>query len=94
MRYYIVDDEIGVVKTLENIIQKRLGGTVDGYETNPAEARREILQIKPDVLLVDFLMTEMDGVTLVKQLRGQLPQTSFIMLSKVSDKSMVEQAYD
>lgn len=93
MRYYIVDDEIGVVKTLENIIQKRLGGTVDGYETNPAEARREILQIKPDVLLVDFLMTEMDGVTLVKQLRGQLPQTSFIMLSKVSDKSMVEQAY-
>ena len=75
MRYYIVDDEIGVVKTLENIIQKRLGGTVDGYETNPAEARREILQIKPDVLLVDFLMTEMDGVTLVKQLRGQLPQT-------------------
>ena len=74
MRYYIVDDEIGVVKTLENIIQKRLGGTVDGYETNPAEARREILQIKPDVLLVDFLMTEMDGVTLVKQLRGQLPR--------------------
>ena len=62
MRYYIVDDEIGVVKTLENIIQKRLDGTVDGYETNPAEARREILQIKPDVLLVDFLMTEMDGV--------------------------------
>ena len=93
MRYYIVDDEIGVVKTLENIIQKRLDGTVDGYETNPAEARREILQIKPDVLLVDFLMTEMDGVTLVKQLRGQLPQTSFIMLSKVSDKSMVEHAY-
>lgn len=93
MRYYIVDDEIGVVKTLENIIQKRLGGTVDGYETNPAEARERNSADQAGCPAGGFLMTEMDGVTLVKQLRGQLPQTSFIMLSKVSDKSMVEQAY-
>lgn len=93
MKYYIVDDEIGVVKTLENIIKTRLGGTVEGYETDPDEARDEILTIKPDVLLVDFLMAETDGITLVTQLRKQLPQTSFIMISKVSDKAMVEQAY-
>ena len=93
MKYYIVDDEIGVVKTLDNIIKTRLGGTVEGYETDPNEARDEILKIKPDVLLVDFLMAETDGITLVKQLRPQLPQTSFIMISKVSDKAMVEQAY-
>ena len=47
MRYYIVDDEIGVVKTLENIIQKRLGGTVDGYETNPAEAPSDERELSP-----------------------------------------------
>lgn len=93
MKYYIVDDEIGVVKTLENIIRTKLGGEVAGYETDPAEARSEILLLKPDVLLVDFLMAGIDGVTLVQQLQGRLPQTSFIMISKVNDKAMVEQAY-
>ena len=56
MKYYIVDDEIGVVKTLENIIKTRLGGEVTGFDTNPMEAYPEIIRTKPDVLLVDFLM--------------------------------------
>lgn len=93
MKYYIVDDEIGVVKTLENIIKTRLGGEVTGFDTNPMEAYPEIIRTKPDVLLVDFLMAETDGVTLVQLLQPQLPKTSFIMISKVNDKSMVEQAY-
>ena len=93
MKYYIVDDEIGVVKTLENIIKTRLGGEVMGFEMNPLEAYAEIIRTKPDVLLVDFLMAETDGVTLVQLLKTQLPKTSFIMISKVNDKSMVEQAY-
>ena len=74
MKYYIVDDEIGVVKTLENIIKTRLGGEVTGFDTNPMEAYPEIIRTKPDVLLVDFLMAETDGVTLVQLLQPQLPK--------------------
>lgn len=93
MKYYILDDEIGVVKALENIIKNRLGGKVAGYETNPLEALDEITELRPDVLLLDFLMTETDGVTIAKKVRQSLPQTDIVMLTKVSDKEMVAQAY-
>lgn len=35
MKYYIVDDNIGTVKTLENIIRSRGIGSVCGYSTDP-----------------------------------------------------------
>ncbi len=35
MKYYIVDDEIGTVKTLENIVESRDLGEVIGYATDP-----------------------------------------------------------
>lgn len=93
MRYYILDDEIGVVKALENIIENRIGGQIAGSETNPNAAMGEIIEIRPDILLVDFLMAELDGVSVVRNLKSKIPQMSFIMITKVSDKDMVAQAY-
>lgn len=93
MKYYILDDEIGVVKALESIIKNRLNGEVVGYETNPVEALDEIFRIRPEILLVDFLMTELDGVSVAEKVRRQLPQTDIIMITKVSDESMISQAY-
>ena len=51
MKYYIVDDEIGTVKTLENIVEKRNLGDVIGYATDPEKAVGEILALNPDCLL-------------------------------------------
>lgn len=93
MKYYILDDEIGVVKALESIIKNRLNGEVVGYETNPVEALEEIFRIRPEILLVDFLMAELDGVSVAEKVRRQLPQIDIIMITKVSDESMISQAY-
>lgn len=94
MKYYIVDDEIGIVKTLENIIESRGLGEVIGYETDPESGVEEILLTNPEIVLVDLLMSKMDGITLVERVKAVRPQVSFIMLSKVTDKGMVEQAYN
>ena len=42
MRYYIVDDEIGMVKALENIVESRGLGETVGYETDPEQAVKDI----------------------------------------------------
>ncbi len=93
MRYYIIDDEIGVVKTLENILESRNIGETAGYSTDPEKAINEIIALRPDIVLCDLLMSKIDGITLVRQVRELLEETSFVMISKVSDKAMVEQAY-
>ena len=69
MKYYIVDDEIGTVKTLENIVESRDLGEVIGYATDPEKAIGEILALQPDIILVDLLMSKMDGIALVGQIK-------------------------
>jgi two-component system response regulator YcbB len=94
MKYYIVDDNIGTVKTLENIIKAREIGTVCGYSTDPEAAIMEILEDKPDIVLVDLLMSGIDGITMVDEIRKKNQDVSFVMISKVTDKEMVQKAYN
>ena len=93
MKYYLIDDEIGIVKTLESLIESRSLGEVIGYATDPVDAAEEIIELKPDIVLADLLMSRMDGIALVQKVKKKRPEISFVMLSKVADKSMIEQAY-
>ena len=94
MRFYIVDDNIAVVKVLENIIRTRELGEIIGTSTDPEQAVREIILLKPDIVLVDLLMSGIDGVTLVTEAKKEVPETAFVMISKVSDKKMIQSAYE
>lgn len=93
MKYYIVDDNIATVKSLANIIRSREIGEVCGYSTDPEAAMEEILEDRPDIVLVDLLMSEMDGISLVERLRKSGSGSAFVMLSKVTDKEMIGNAY-
>ncbi|MDO5303364.1 MAG: DNA-binding domain-containing protein [Clostridia bacterium] len=93
MRYYIVDDNIATVKTLENIVKSRNLGSVCGYSTSPEDAIKEILEDKPEIVLVDFLMEGMDGVEMIEKIRGRNEDICFVMISKITDKEMVQNAY-
>ena len=44
----------------------------------------------PDVVLIDLLMPELDGIETIEQLRKQGFQGQFIMISQVVNKEMVE----
>lgn len=93
MKYYLIDDEIGIVKTLENIIEAKNLGEVIGYSTEPLKGQEEIVSMRPDIVLVDLLMSNMDGISLVREIKKIRPEIGFVMISKVTDKNMVEQAY-
>ncbi len=94
MKYYIVDDDIAIVQSLEYIISECELGYVAGSTTDSISAVSEIVDIKPDIVIVDFLMSGMDGVKLVKSVREKTKDIAFVMLSKVTDKSMIQKAYD
>ena len=79
---YIVDDEslmiesvIGTVSWAEN------GFEVIGSSTNPLLAVDEIISLKPDLVISDLKMPQMDGLTLMKTLRDAGENCEFVMLS-------------
>lgn len=47
-----------------------------------------------DIVVVDLLMPIMDGINFVRKAKEQYPDISYVMLSQVSSKEMISQAYE
>lgn len=93
MKFYIVDDDINIVKILEGIIEDRGLGTVIGSAYDGHTAFKEIMELKPDIVLVDYLMPNKDGSRLTKEIKKINPEIYFIIISQVSDKEMIAESY-
>lgn len=93
MRFYIVDDDVNIVKILEDIIEDRELGTVVGCSYDGDTAFEEILDIKPDIVLIDYLMPNKDGASVTKEIHKVNPGIYFIIISQVSDKEMIAESY-
>lgn len=90
----MIDDDKNVLNILKIIIHERDLGEVCGIAQCGSDALDDFAQIQPDIVIVDLLMDEMDGLTLVKRARTILPDAAFIMLSQVSSKDMIAGAYE
>lgn len=94
-RVVVVEDE-AIMRTflLNNL--RRLG-IQDLYAfADGAEALREVIKLKPDLVLTDVHMQPVGGIEFVRQLRGlpnnQLSNTKVIFLSADSSMDTVGQA--
>ncbi|SHI96660.1 two-component system, response regulator YcbB [Lutispora thermophila DSM 19022] len=93
MKYYIVDDDINIVKILSNIIEDNNLGDVVGYSYDGETAYKEILATNPDIVLVDLLMPKLDGNTLVREVKQLRTSINFVMVSQVSDSQLITESY-
>lgn len=92
MRYFIVDDDKASRVMLKNILTEQ-EGMVIGEADSGVKAIPQILSLAPDVVLIDLLMPELDGIETIQQLKTEGYRGQFIMLSQVVNKEMVGEAY-
>jgi two-component system response regulator YcbB len=93
MNFYILDDDINIIKKLEFIIEEENLGTIVGFNHDSQQAYNEIKDLNPNIVLIDVLMPKLNGIALVKKL-NYLNNIYFIMISQVSNKEMIGEAYD
>lgn len=94
MNFYLVDDDRNVLTIVGMIIEKRGLGQVVGSASNGADALEDLKDLSPDIVIADLLMPVMDGLTFVEEARRDHPELRFIMLSQVSSKDMIADAYE
>lgn len=89
-RILIAEDNDLVSLTLEEQL-KGLGYDVIGIARNGAEAITLANRLKPDLIMMDIRMPEMEGTEAAARIRDQMP-VPIIMLTAYADKDTVRKA--
>jgi DNA-binding NarL/FixJ family response regulator len=85
----IVDDEPVVRSGLENLLKRSPGFACVGTYADGESAMTTLPQKPPDVLLMDIQLPGIDGISAIRTLRGQLPNTEIIMLTAMEDHDRI-----
>lgn len=64
----IIDDEPHIVKTLQSRLSARHYSVITAFDGN--DGLHKIKTEKPDLLILDLMMPEMDGYTFIKAIRA------------------------
>ena len=89
----IVDDELSIRTGLrESIDWEELGITVMATAKDGLEAYDLIIKYHPDIVLTDIRMPKCDGLELVKKIKDQAIETSFVIISGYDDFKYAQKA--
>lgn len=84
----ICDDAAFMRMMIKDILTKN-GYTVVGEAENGAKAVEEYAELKPDLVLMDITMPEMDGIQALKKIKEADPSATVIMCSAMGQQAMV-----
>ncbi|NTV62619.1 MAG: response regulator [Oscillochloris sp.] len=76
-RVLLVDDQDVNLRLLE-IILKREGFTCVRSLNNPYDVLPAYVEYKPDIILLDLLMPELDGITIMEMLNRRIPSGVYL----------------
>ncbi|ANS73487.1 histidine kinase [Paenibacillus yonginensis] len=93
LSFCIVDDDASARRMLQYIIEESSLGEVTGSAGGGLEGVRQILSEAPDIVLMDLLMPDQDGIEVIESLRAQGCSSRFVMISQIENQDMVGRAY-
>lgn len=85
----IADDHPVVREGLIAMLSREADFNVVGEAKDGVEAVSRAKELKPDVVLMDLRMPEMDGVEAMRQIRSAMPDIKFIILTTYSDDDYI-----
>lgn len=92
LRVLVVDDEPVVTRSAERVLHE------EGYFVESARNGREAMLRTElshyDLLLTDLRMPEMDGISLIRQMRRSRPATGIVVITGYPSQETIEEALD
>lgn len=89
VRVMIVDDHEIVREGLETLLSEEEDMQIVAQAANGEDAVAYAAAHQPDVILMDLVMPEMDGVEAIKRIRASSPESKIIVLTSFGDDQRV-----
>ncbi|QDQ00149.1 response regulator transcription factor [Lysinibacillus fusiformis] len=94
IRVLIADDHHVVRRGLLFFLKTQKDIEVVGEAKNGVEAVELAESIQPDIILMDLVMPEMDGIQATKRIKAKFPLIQILMLTSFSDRDHVVPAME
>ena len=89
-RLRVVDDAL-IMRAMIKDIAQQAGWQIADEATNGRECLERYRELSPDLVTLDIVMPEMDGVEALRQLRQEDPPAMVVMVSAIDQKEKLSE---
>ena len=91
LRILLADDHEMVRHGLRALIEDQPGWQVCGEASTGRVAVAKAHELKPDIVVMDFTMPELNGMEATRQIRADLPRTQVLILTMHESEELVRE---
>jgi len=91
IRVLIVDDHAILREGIRSLLERQNGITVVGEASNGREGLEQIIQLQPDIVLMDVAMPEMNGLEATREIMEKFPKIKVLILTQHDNREYIEQ---
>ena len=85
-RLLVVDDAL-IMRAMIKDVARHAGWDIAGEAANGVEAVARYRELKPDLVTLDIVMPEMDGVEALRTIRAEDPAATVVMVSAIDQRA-------
>jgi DNA-binding NarL/FixJ family response regulator len=94
LKVLLVDDHALVRRGFRRMLEDEPSFQVVGEASDGAEALKRAEELRPDVIVMDCALPQVNGIDATRQILKKLPNTAILMLSMHSEDTLVRQAME
>ncbi|SFA75267.1 Response regulator of citrate/malate metabolism [Amycolatopsis marina] len=94
IRVLVVDDDFMVAKVHSGYVERTPGFTVVGVAHSGADALRAVTDLRPDLVLLDIYLPDLDGIAVLRELRADpsTADTDVVVITAARDVETIRSA--
>jgi DNA-binding NarL/FixJ family response regulator len=93
LRILVADDHDFIRQGTCAVLERQPGWEICGLAANGREAVAQASQLKPDIVVMDMTMPELNGVDAALQIKRRLPETEIVLLSAHQSEEVIRSAF-
>ena len=94
MRILVVDDHEVVRRGMCSVLAAETSLTLCGEAVDGKDAVEKAKALRPDIIVMDITMPQMNGLEATREIKRLLPETEIVIVSQHEAPEMVRQAFN